>query len=172
MTSLKLKEGHLLFERLVVKNTAHNLKAAFLKWNAFIKQKNSKLMECDKVNILSLSVSLCLFFSLFRTHSLFHTQTLSPSLLTLTLSLSLTHTHTHTLTRHPPPPPPHTHTQSHTLSLSLSHPLSPCQSRWRLHAISNQEVDLQAWYHSVFFDEIYRYASQRTFLRNILQECS
>ena len=33
------------------------------------------------------------------------------------------------------------------------------QSRWRLHAISNQEVDLQAWYHTVFFNEIYRYLS-------------
>jgi hypothetical protein len=30
------------------------------------------------------------------------------------------------------------------------------KTRWRLHAEANQELDLQAWYHSVFFDEIYR----------------
>lgn len=28
--------------------------------------------------------------------------------------------------------------------------------RWRLHAIANMEIDLQAWYHSVFYDEVYR----------------
>lgn len=49
MTSLKLKEAQLLFERLIIKNTTVNLKAAFFKWNAFIKQKNTKLMESDKV---------------------------------------------------------------------------------------------------------------------------
>jgi hypothetical protein len=30
------------------------------------------------------------------------------------------------------------------------------KTRWRLHAEANQELDLQAWYHSTFFDEIYR----------------
>ena len=28
--------------------------------------------------------------------------------------------------------------------------------RWRLHAIANQELDLQAWYHAVFYGEVYR----------------
>ena len=28
--------------------------------------------------------------------------------------------------------------------------------RWRLHAIANQELDLQAWYHAVFYSEVYR----------------
>ena len=50
MTSLKLKEGQILFERLVVKNTTTNLKTAFIKWNNFIKEANTKLMESDKVN--------------------------------------------------------------------------------------------------------------------------
>ena len=30
------------------------------------------------------------------------------------------------------------------------------KARWRLHAAANQDVDLQAWYHSVFFHEVYR----------------
>lgn len=28
--------------------------------------------------------------------------------------------------------------------------------RWRLHAIANMDIDLQAWYHCVFYDEVYR----------------
>mmetsp|Transcript_32558 Transcript_32558/g.31038 ORF Transcript_32558/g.31038 Transcript_32558/m.31038 type:complete len:440 (+) Transcript_32558:212-1531(+) len=28
--------------------------------------------------------------------------------------------------------------------------------RWRLHAICNHELDLQAWYHAIFFNEVYR----------------
>jgi hypothetical protein len=28
--------------------------------------------------------------------------------------------------------------------------------RWRLHAASNQEIDLQAWYHALFYQEVYR----------------
>eukprot|EP01035_Chromulina_nebulosa_P041361 gene41361-55947_t len=28
--------------------------------------------------------------------------------------------------------------------------------RWRLHATANQEIDLQAWYHALFFKEVYR----------------
>ena len=30
------------------------------------------------------------------------------------------------------------------------------QHRWRLHATANQEIDLQAWYHSLFYKEVYR----------------
>lgn len=30
------------------------------------------------------------------------------------------------------------------------------RSRWRLHAISNQDIDLQAWYHALFYQEVYR----------------
>lgn len=30
------------------------------------------------------------------------------------------------------------------------------KARWRLHAVANQDVDLQAWYHAVFFQEVYR----------------
>lgn len=30
------------------------------------------------------------------------------------------------------------------------------KARWRLHAASNQELDLQAWYHTVFYQEVYR----------------
>jgi len=28
--------------------------------------------------------------------------------------------------------------------------------RWRLHATANQEIDLQAWYHALFYKEVYR----------------
>jgi hypothetical protein len=28
--------------------------------------------------------------------------------------------------------------------------------RWRLHAVANMDIDLQAWYHCVFYDEVYR----------------
>jgi len=28
--------------------------------------------------------------------------------------------------------------------------------RWRLHAAANQEIDLQAWYHALFYQEVYR----------------
>jgi hypothetical protein len=28
--------------------------------------------------------------------------------------------------------------------------------RWRLHAISNHDLDLQAWYHAIFYQEVYR----------------
>lgn len=30
------------------------------------------------------------------------------------------------------------------------------RSRWRLHAISNYDKDLQAWYHGLFYEEVYR----------------
>eukprot|EP01035_Chromulina_nebulosa_P020653 gene20653-26778_t len=30
------------------------------------------------------------------------------------------------------------------------------RKRWRLHTVSNQENDLQAWYHVVFYHEVYR----------------
>jgi hypothetical protein len=30
------------------------------------------------------------------------------------------------------------------------------KDRWRLHAISNEDIDLQAWYHAAFFNEVYR----------------
>ncbi|KAJ1403917.1 hypothetical protein B484DRAFT_457448 [Ochromonadaceae sp. CCMP2298] len=30
------------------------------------------------------------------------------------------------------------------------------RSRWRLHAFANQEIDLQAWYHALFYLEVYR----------------
>jgi hypothetical protein len=30
------------------------------------------------------------------------------------------------------------------------------RQRWRLHAASNQDLDLQAWYHAVFYQEVYR----------------
>ena len=30
------------------------------------------------------------------------------------------------------------------------------KERWRYHAISNQELDLQAWYHAMFYQEVYR----------------
>lgn len=30
------------------------------------------------------------------------------------------------------------------------------RQRWRYHAISNQELDLQAWYHAVYYQEVYR----------------
>ena len=30
------------------------------------------------------------------------------------------------------------------------------RERWRLHAAANQEGDLQAWYHSTFYKEVYR----------------
>lgn len=28
--------------------------------------------------------------------------------------------------------------------------------RWRLHAVANMDIDLQAWYHSIFHDQVYR----------------
>lgn len=28
--------------------------------------------------------------------------------------------------------------------------------RWRLHAVANQDLDLQAWYHAIFYQEVYR----------------
>ena len=28
--------------------------------------------------------------------------------------------------------------------------------RWRLHAVANMDIDLQAWYHSLFHDQVYR----------------
>lgn len=30
------------------------------------------------------------------------------------------------------------------------------KDRWRLHAMSNEDIDLQAWYHAAFFNEVYR----------------
>jgi len=30
------------------------------------------------------------------------------------------------------------------------------RSRWRLHAAANQDMDLQAWYHAMFYQEVYR----------------
>eukprot|EP00605_Chrysophyceae_sp_TOSAG23-4_P000065 GSChrysophyteH1.ASY1.ANO1.67.1 assembled CDS len=36
------------------------------------------------------------------------------------------------------------------------HLLHADRQRWRLHAAANQDTDLQAWYHSLFFEEIYR----------------
>lgn len=30
------------------------------------------------------------------------------------------------------------------------------RTRWRLHAVANQDIDLQAWYHALFFQEVYR----------------
>lgn len=30
------------------------------------------------------------------------------------------------------------------------------RSRWRLHATANQDIDLQAWYHALFYLEVYR----------------
>eukprot|EP01031_Cornospumella_fuschlensis_P034001 gene34001-41145_t len=30
------------------------------------------------------------------------------------------------------------------------------RQRWRLHAAANLEIDLQAWYHALFFKEVYR----------------
>eukprot|EP01038_Epipyxis_sp_PR26KG_P013873 gene13873-18606_t len=34
------------------------------------------------------------------------------------------------------------------------------RNRWRLHAIANQDIDLQAWYHAVFYQEVYRLRGQ------------
>lgn len=28
--------------------------------------------------------------------------------------------------------------------------------RWRLHAVANMDIDLQAWYHSIFYEQVYR----------------
>lgn len=30
------------------------------------------------------------------------------------------------------------------------------KDRWRLHATANEDIDLQAWYHAAFFNEVYR----------------
>lgn len=30
------------------------------------------------------------------------------------------------------------------------------KQRWRLHAIANMDIDLQAWYHSIFHEQVYR----------------
>eukprot|EP01034_Spumella_vulgaris_P037121 gene37121-45797_t len=30
------------------------------------------------------------------------------------------------------------------------------RTRWRLHATANQDIDLQAWYHALFYQEVYR----------------
>lgn len=30
------------------------------------------------------------------------------------------------------------------------------KSRWRLHAVANMDIDLQAWYHSIFYEQVYR----------------
>lgn len=30
------------------------------------------------------------------------------------------------------------------------------KQRWRLHAVANMDIDLQAWYHSIFHDQVYR----------------
>ncbi len=39
----------------------------------------------------------------------------------------------------------------------LNHPMMlEDKERWRLHATSNEDVDLQAWYHTKFFHEVYR----------------
>ena len=34
--------------------------------------------------------------------------------------------------------------------------MSRDRHRWRLHATANQEIDLQAWYHSLFYQEVHR----------------
>lgn len=34
--------------------------------------------------------------------------------------------------------------------------LSRDRMRWRLHAVSNENTDLQAWYHGLFYQEVYR----------------
>ena len=36
------------------------------------------------------------------------------------------------------------------------HKMVEDRHRWRLHATANQEIDLQAWYHSLFYKEVYR----------------
>jgi hypothetical protein len=40
--------------------------------------------------------------------------------------------------------------------------------RWRLHATSNLDIDLQAWYHALFFQEVYRLRGKFFFKEAIL----
>ena len=74
---LRLKEGDLVYRRLVTQRDDRQLSTAFYRWTHFVKQHNLNNMNRDR-------------------------------------------------------------------------------QRWRLHAIANQELDLQAWYHAVFYSEVYR----------------
>lgn len=74
---LRLKEGDIVFRRLVERKNERNLSSAFYHWTGFVRSLNLEKMDLDR-------------------------------------------------------------------------------SRWRLHAIANQELDLQAWYHAVFYHEVYR----------------
>lgn len=45
------------------------------------------------------------------------------------------------------------HTFIHVYIL-LHHQMNRDRYRWRLHAIANEDIDLQAWYHALFFMEV------------------
>lgn len=47
-------------------------------------------------------------------------------------------------------------TWTHFIRETNSQRMNDDKWRWRLHAASNQDMDLQAWYHAIFYQEVYR----------------
>lgn len=183
VASLKLKEGRIVFQRLVGAHTMKTLKDCFSKWGNLIKERNAKMMDSDKVCwwfacfLIDLSGHsdnagyANLYYVNWCAHSFpLHLGYVCTHLLSILLLCSTLHRlglicaliapKTHCLC-----PLHYTSctfvcyifiTATHHIQRADSSPFRTIQRRWRLHAISNQEVDLQAWYHAVFFNEIYR----------------
>ena len=49
VASLKLKEGRIVFQRLVASHTMKSMKDSFSRWSNLIKERNAKMMDSDKV---------------------------------------------------------------------------------------------------------------------------
>ena len=56
VASLKLKEGRIVFQRLVASHTMKSMKDSFSRWGNLIKERNAKMMDSDKVCCWSLSL--------------------------------------------------------------------------------------------------------------------